>query len=348
MTPPVRYHRRSRGAHQPLLGITIGDFNGIGPETALRGILSDSVHAICHPILIGPIDVYSWYARNLRLPLRFKEIDELPALTQSGWIPVLRTGREFFINPEPGKLSATAGVCAAQAIRTAVQLCRRNMIDAFVTSPVSKEGLHLAGLKYPGQTEMISALSGAKHGVMLLVAGRMRVALATIHLPLRDVPASITRARLRRTLTILSRTLKQDFGIQRPSIAVLGLNPHAGEHGLLGAEEDRVISPAITWARSRGIRAEGPFAADGFFGTGRHQDYDAILAMYHDQGLIPLKMEGFHGGVNYTAGLPIIRTSPDHGTAFSLAGRGIANPSSFIEAIRLASSIVAHRRKHTP
>jgi 4-hydroxythreonine-4-phosphate dehydrogenase len=190
---------------------------------------------------------------------------------------------------------------------------------------------------------MLAALTGVPRALMLMLSGTLRVGLATVHIPLRRVPSAITVAGLSETLRIFGRSLRADFGILRPSIAVLGLNPHAGEHGLLGNEERRVIVPAMRRVRVPGVTIEGPFPADGFFGSGAPGSYDGVLAMYHDQGLVPLKLSGFKAAVNFTAGLPIVRTSPGHGTAYDIAGRGLADPGATVESILAAASIITHR-----
>jgi 4-hydroxythreonine-4-phosphate dehydrogenase len=214
-----------------------------------------------------------------------------------------------------------------------------------VTAPVSKEAMRAGGYPWPGQTEMIASFCRVREFAMLLVTPEMRVAPATTHLPLRAVSKMITRERISTKLSVIHRCLRQDFRIRSPRIAVLGLNPHAGENGEIGTEELSQIIPAIRKAKYGGMRVRGPFPADAFFGTHAYRDYDAVLAMYHDQGLVPLKMSGIEKGVNFTAGLPLIRTSPDHGTAFDIAGRGIANPSSMVEAVKLAAAIANNRMK---
>ncbi len=212
-----------------------------------------------------------------------------------------------------------------------------------MTAPVSKEAMFRSGYRYPGQTEFLAKRSGSRESAMMLVAGGFRIALATVHLPLKWVSKALTVDLIMQKLRVIDTSLRRDFAIKRPKIALLGLNPHAGESGHIGTEEIFTIRPAIERARRNGIRADGPFPADGFFGAAAFRSYDAVLAMYHDQGLIPLKMTAFSSGVNFTSGLPIVRTSPDHGTAFDIAGRGVADPGSMIEAIKLAASVIKNR-----
>jgi 4-hydroxythreonine-4-phosphate dehydrogenase len=242
-----------------------------------------------------------------------------------------------------GRLSAKAGKIAGAALTQAIQLARQKKAHAIVTAPVSKQALDLAGYHYPGQTEMLAEGFGVSDFAMMLVAGEFRVAVATTHLPLRQVPAALSQELILSRLRVLQHDLQTRFRIASPCLAVTGLNPHAGEGGLLGEEEQTIIAPAIQQARNEGIAAEGPFSADALFGQVKKKKYDAYLAMYHDQGLIPLKMFGFGRAVNYTAGLPIVRTSPDHGTAFDIAGKGFADPASMVEALRLVTTLLTSK-----
>jgi 4-hydroxythreonine-4-phosphate dehydrogenase len=330
---------------KPAILITMGDYNGIGPEVALKSVSSPLVRSICRPFLVGSLDVFDYYARRLRLPARLAAVDGMTTKTPRGFIPVLRSGKGAIGRIRPGSISAASGKRSAGALERAAALCLAGDADGMVTAPVSKEAMFRSGYPYPGQTEFVAIRSKARSHAMILVAGRFRVALATIHIPLAQVPRALSMRKIAGKLRLVDATLRRDFAIRAPRIAVLGLNPHAGENGHIGKEELRVIIPAIRSARRRGIRAEGPFPSDGFFGSGGHRSFDAVLAMYHDQGLIPLKMAGFNAGVNFTAGLEIVRTSPDHGTAFDIAGKGIADPGSMIEAIRLAASIILNRRR---
>jgi 4-hydroxythreonine-4-phosphate dehydrogenase len=213
-----------------------------------------------------------------------------------------------------------------------------------VTAPVSKETMRQAGYDFPGQTEMVTKLSDSQGSIMIMVSGFARIALATIHIPISEVSRSITKGGLVERLSVFNASIKDDFGVKAPKIAVLGLNPHAGENGYIGSEEIETIRPAVEEINLMKIDARGPFPADAFFGTYRDGMFDGIFAMYHDQGLIPLKMRSFSTGINFTAGIDIIRTSPDHGTAFDIAGKGIANPSSTIEAIKLALDVSKSRK----
>ncbi|MGE5313608.1 MAG: 4-hydroxythreonine-4-phosphate dehydrogenase PdxA [Acidobacteriota bacterium] len=327
------------------LAFTIGDFNGIGPEIILKSITHASFNPDIQPVLLGSAEIFDYYAQRLKLPLKFERVESVPSKTQPDVIPVIDTFPVSVKNIQIGKIAPDAGKCAGTAIERAVQLCLKDQADGIVTAPVSKEALHYAGYNFPGQTEMLAMFSRSSRVTMMLIAKNVRVGLVTIHVPIADVAQNIFQERIIEKLETINESLKNDFAIGTPSIAVLGLNPHAGENGTIGREEKEIIIPAIAKARLRGISAEGPFAADGFFGTKKEKKFDAVLAMYHDQGLIPLKMTGFHEGVNFSAGLKIVRTSPDHGTAFDLAGKGKANPQSMLSAVSCACTIISNRKK---
>lgn len=322
----------------------MGDFNGIGPEVILKSITSRDVKKICIPVLVGSLDVFQHYARRFRVRVNFQEVHADIRSDDSTILSVVNTHPSAQLKIQPGKMTTEAGSRAGAAVTAAVKLCTNGDVHAMVTGPVSKTSLTEAGYNFAGQTEMIAKLSGSSTATMMLVAGNFRVGLATVHVPVMLISRQITRKLIVDRLRTIHSSLIKDFNIRKPRIGVLGLNPHAGEDGLLGSEELTTIGPAIKLARKGKIRAEGPFPADGFFGTHSHENYDAVLAMYHDQGLIPLKINSFEIGVNYSAGLSVVRTSPAHGTAFAIAGKGIANPGSMIEAIKLAVSIVHNRR----
>ncbi len=330
---------------KPLIAVTLGDFNGIGPEIVLKGLRSPAIQKACIPMVIGSTDVLEFYAHSMRLKIHFKEIDTLPDRSSSDNIHVFHLRK--FQKPviRPGIISEEAGDYSAEAIEIAAELCKQKVVDGMVTAPISKETLHLAGYRFPGQTEMLAKICNADEVLMMLIANKLRVGLATIHLAMNKVPKTLSKELIAGKLSLIHSSLRKDFGIRHPKIAVIGLNPHAGENGAMGNEEIEIIEPAIRIAKRKGIYIDGPFSSDGFFGRHTYKNYDAVLAMYHDQGLIPLKMMGFNIGVNYTAGLPIVRTSPDHGTAFDITGKGIANPSSMIEAIKLAVKIIHNRKR---
>ncbi len=330
---------------KPVIAITIGDFNGIGPEVTLKSIVSKEIQKSIQPVLVGSLEIYRYYAKLLKIDCDFVPVDSVKSKIIPGTIPVITVQSVTAKNIQFGKNSPDAGVCAGIAIERAIKMCLDKEVDAMVTAPVSKEALHFAGYNFPGQTEMLAMLTRSDRVTMMLLSSTMRVALATVHIPLKQVSENLFLDRIVEKLDTVHRSLKSDLGIAKPSIAVLGLNPHAGENGAIGTEERETIIPGIKKAQEKGINASGPFPADGFFASGAYKNYDAILAMYHDQGLIPLKMSGFDEGVNFSAGLKIIRTSPDHGTAFDLAGKNKANPGSMISALKLAASIIEQRKK---
>ncbi|MDE3058008.1 MAG: 4-hydroxythreonine-4-phosphate dehydrogenase PdxA [Bacteroidota bacterium] len=333
---------------KPRIGITIGDFNGIGPEVILKSLASARVRKTISPVLIGSAEIFKFYNKKFKTKIDLKVVSTPSDNTAQGEIPVVNVYNGTEKNIQLGKTAPDAGVCAGIALERTVQFCLQKQLDAMVTGPTSKEALHYAGYNFPGQTEMLAMFSRSERVTMMLIAKTLRVGLVTIHVPIRQVAENIFLERVVEKLETVAFSLKNDFGISAPNIAVLGLNPHAGENGAIGSEEKEIIRPAIEKARTKGINASGPFAADGFFATLKpppKADYDAVLAMYHDQGLIPLKMQGFRDGVNYSAGLKIIRTSPDHGTAYNIAGKGVADPGSMLAAIDLAQTIVTNRQK---
>lgn len=330
----------------PTLAITIGDFNGVGPEVTLKSIGHPAVRRVCRVVLVGPAEAFGVYAAKLRIPLHLTPFDGTTPSPPS--YSLLESSSHSTRHIVPGKLSRRAGEAAVAAIASAVKAARAGIVDGIVTAPVSKQALHLAGARFPGQTEMVQRLSGSSRVAMMLVSDTMRVGLATIHIPLCEVARTVTREHLRERIDIIYSALQRDWRIRRPKIAVLGLNPHASEGGDIGNEDPTIVSPVIKECRKKGMNIEGPFPADAFFGLYKQGMYDGIVAMYHDQGLIPLKMSSFGKAVNISAGLDIVRTSPDHGTAFDIAGKGIANPGSMIAAITLAALVVRNRRKAKP
>ncbi len=329
---------------KPIIAITIGDFNGIGPEVALKAAAHPIVRKISTPLLVGPLSVFEHVRSDLKLRMKLEK-SSLP-LIKSSITPVLDTGDGIWADVDYGKATKTAGRNAGVAIERAVEMCLKVHTNAMVTAPVSKEALNLAGYNFPGQTEMIALLSRSRRVAMMLVSDEMRVGLVTIHVGIKSVADNLTKEKVVEKISTVNDSLKKDFRIKRPHIAILALNPHAGEKGLMGHEDDELVAPAVDEVKSKGIDANGPFSADAFFGKQAHKDYDAIVAMYHDQGLIPLKMSSFGKGVNFSAGLNIIRTSPDHGTAYDIAGKGKASISSMVEAIKLAVSIWGNWQRH--
>jgi 4-hydroxythreonine-4-phosphate dehydrogenase len=329
----------TRGKLQPMkkLAITMGDPGGVGPEIIIRALASEEVRALCTAIVIGDRAVIEEALRLVDLPLRLRIIGSPDESNPSaGVVELIDVGalNEF----GKGKPTAEGGKACAVYIRTAVKLALDKKVDGIVTAPISKEALKMAGMKWPGHTEMLAELTGTDNYAMVLAGGPLRVILVTIHTSLKSVPALITRESVLRTIRLALRACRM-FGFENPRIGVAGLNPHAGEAGIFGDEEVREIIPAVEDAGRDGIPVSGPFPPDTIFNKAYKGDFDMVVCMYHDQGLIPLKMIAFDKGVNVTVGLPIIRTSPDHGTAYDIAWQGVANPSSMIEAIRVAAGM---------
>ncbi len=319
------------------LALTMGDPGGVGPEIIIRALASEEVRELCTAIVIGDRSVTEEALRLVDLPLRLRIIESPdeshPSADVVELIDVGALG-EF----EKGRATAEGGRACAAYVRKAVKLALDKKVDGIVTAPISKEALKMAGMKWPGHTEMLAELTGTDDYAMVLAGGPLRVILVTIHTSLKSVPALITRANVLRTIRLALKACRM-FGIELPRIGVAGLNPHAGEAGIFGDEEAREIIPAVEAAGKYGIPVAGPFPPDTIFHRAYKGDFDMVVCMYHDQGLIPLKMIAFDKGVNVTVGLPIIRTSPDHGTAYDIAWQGVANPSSMIEAIRVAAGM---------
>ncbi len=323
---------------RPLIAITQGDPAGIGPEVTLRAVARPSLRRRMAPLLVGDVDVFADAARRLRLPLRLVPSASGEAVP-AGAIPVLRVTSLARRDRLPRRPTAAGGDSAYRAIIAAVGAVRGGRAAAMVTAPISKENLVAAGHHFPGHTELLAELGEARAVRMMMAAADLRVVLATTHVPLRAVPELLTRSLVLDTIVIADEALRRHFGIKRPRLAVCGLNPHAGEGGLFGNEDDRIIRPAIAAASERRIRAAGPLPADTVFARVHQGEFDAAIAMYHDQGLGPFKLLHFADGVNVTLGLPFVRTSPDHGTAFDIAGRNRADPASMIAAIEMAARL---------
>ncbi len=328
---------------KPRIAVSMGDFNGIGPEVILKAFkhidFTDSI-----PVLIGHADVFQFYDRQVNSGLSFNGITTMDLLSdEAGMINIINITNEQPVSPVPGVIESTAGSLSMLAVKTGIDLCLSGDTDAIVTAPISKEAIHKAGYHYPGHTEFLAEKSSTETVQMILVNEALRVALATIHIPVKDIPSYLTTGLIDKQIGLLDHCLKSDFGIHNPHIAVLGLNPHAGDGGVIGTEEPEIIQPAIDAAAGRNIRVKGPFPADGFFGNQTYKNYDAILAMYHDQGMIPFKTLSFGSGVNFTAGLPFIRTSPDHGTGYDIAGKNRASELSFKAAYDLAVYMVLNK-----
>ena len=330
---------------KPRIAISLGDPNGIGPEVTLKSLQDSRLLKYVDPVIIGDANVLNTHLEHLQLrDLDIRVVRDL-ADTAPGdqVITVLDIGDGAETNVAFGEITEAAGALSMKAVERAVDLCMENVVDAMVTAPISKEAISMAGYQNRGHSGFIARRTNSKSHTMMMVSEELRVGLVTEHVPIWDVPKKITKEAILERVNIMSNSLINDFAVDRPRIAILGLNPHAGDGGLLGREEQDTIMPAIEASCEQGHLVFGPFPADGFFAVGGFRNYDAILAMYHDQGLIPFKTIAFGHGVNYTAGLPIVRTSPDHGTAFNIAGKGEASPASMRSAIYLALDIVRQR-----
>jgi 4-hydroxythreonine-4-phosphate dehydrogenase len=327
------------------VGITHGDINGIGYEVIIKALTDIRMIELFTPIVYGHSRVASFYKKNLNAAeLNFNLVKDASQAHPKRCNIVNCTENDLQI--EVGKSTTIAGEAAYQALEMAVNDLKNDWIDVLVTAPINKQNIQSAQFDFPGHTEYLSTRFGNNEPLMLMVWNTLRVGTLTGHIPLEEVPSKIHPELIVKKLQILNQSLINDFGILKPKIAVLGLNPHAGDGGLLGNEENDVIIPALKKIKKeQGILAYGPFPADGFFGSGSWKKYDAVLAMYHDQGLAPFKSLAFEGGVNFTAGLPIVRTSPAHGTAYDLAGKNEASEEAFRQAIYLAIDIIRNRRQ---
>jgi len=329
----------------PTIIISMGDPAGIGPEIIIKALAERETFALCRPIVLGDEGIFSFTTQWMGVPLMIKKIkspDEgafVPGILNL--IPLTDISLEEVHLGFPQK---KCGKAVYRYIERGVEMVQDGIADALVTAPISKEVLNEAGYPFPGHTELLAALTGAQGYVMMLAGSRLRVALVTTHLPLSKVPSSLTIRKIRQTIVTTSEGLRDYFGIRVPRLAVAALNPHAGERGLFGSEEREIISPAIEECRGEGINVYGPFPADSLFFKASQGEYDVVIAMYHDQGLIPLKLMHFRDGVNITLGLPIIRTSVDHGTGYDIAGKGLADPTSLINAIRVAAEMATVKK----
>ncbi|MCD8385430.1 MAG: 4-hydroxythreonine-4-phosphate dehydrogenase PdxA [Bacteroidales bacterium] len=327
------------------VGITHGDINGIGYEVLLKTLEDNRMLELCTPVVYGSAKIAAFYRKLLDFPqVPFTQVKGGEEIVDGVNNIINVVGED--VKVEPGTSSEVGGQAAFASLERAVADLKEGHIDVLVTSPINKRNIQSENFKFPGHTEYLEATIGdGSQALMVLCAKDLRVALVTTHLPIKDVPAAITKEEILNKLRIFNRSLIRDFGIEAPRIAVLSLNPHAGEDGLLGTEEKDVIIPAIEEAKQQGILAFGPYAPDGFFGAGRFVKFDGILAMYHDQGLAPFKALAMDAGVNFTAGLPYVRTSPDHGTGYDITGRGEASPESMREAIYSAIDIFRNRQR---
>ncbi|MDR4482390.1 MAG: 4-hydroxythreonine-4-phosphate dehydrogenase PdxA [Nitrospirales bacterium] len=332
---------------KPLLAITMGDPAGIGPEIIVKALQLPKIWQVCRPLVIGSRTILEYTAQSLGaslvlVPVSGHESSSDSRMFRRGSLPVLDPFSGSVRPVRLGRVTARSGDMAVTCIQTAVRLAQAGCVQGIVTAPINKHAIQLAGHTYPGHTEMLADLTNAKESGMMIVGGPLKILFATTHLALRDVPKVLTSTTILRAIRLAHQGLTRVFRIRKPRIGVAGLNPHAGENGLFGDEEGRLIRPAIRQAKKQGIACTGPHPADTLFGKAVRGSFDGIVALYHDQGLIPLKTVAFGHCVNITVGLPIIRTSVDHGTAYDIAGQGKADPTSLVEALTMAAKLATH------
>jgi 4-hydroxythreonine-4-phosphate dehydrogenase len=327
---------------KPRIGITLGDLNGIGPEVVIKALADTRLLSIVTPVVYGSSRVISFYKKLLNI----EEFNYTQVKTKGQFafksINVVNCWEDN-IEINPGKATKEGGKAALVALKCACEELKEGHLDALVTAPLDKSLVHSEEFPFKGHTEYLTQFFGSSNSLMFMISESLRVGLVTEHVPLQQVTSLITKDRVEGKLAVMENSLKKDFGIAKPRIAVLGLNPHAGDNGLIGQEDEQILKPIVNEWRNKGKLVFGPFPADGLFGSSQYTKYDGILAMYHDQGLIPFKAIAFENGINFTAGLSVVRTSPDHGTAFGISGKNQASEVSLREAIYRAGDIFRQR-----
>jgi 4-hydroxythreonine-4-phosphate dehydrogenase len=329
---------------KPKIGISIGDINGIGLEVVLKTFAQSKIFDQCTPVLYGNTKVVSYHKNIIEGDVALQSMRTAERLN-SHKLNVVNVWEDV-VNITLGKATDVGGKQAILSLERAVQDLQAGHIDALVTAPINKEAMKLADFPFPGHTEYLARELGRGETLMMMVHDTLRVGLVTNHVPIGEVADHITKKKIIGKLKVFEESLRMDFGLERPLIAVLGLNPHAGDGGVIGKEDEEIVRPAIVELKKSGMLVHGPFPADGFFGAGQFSKFDGVLAMYHDQGLVPFKTLAFGGGVNFTAGLTHVRTSPDHGTAYDIAGENKADPGSFRQALYLAIDTYRQRSSH--
>ena len=324
------------------VGITHGDINGVGYEVILKTFSDPTMLELCTPVIYGSPKVAAYHRKAMEIPTNFSIVNTAED-AQDGRVNVVNCIEEE-LKVELSKPTPEAGKAALTALEKALADYRAGLFDVLVTAPINKHTIQSDTFHFPGHTEYIEERVGdGQKALMILLKGDFRVALVTGHVPVRDIPGMLTQELIMEKMEIFHQSLKKDFGIDNPRIAVFSLNPHAGDHGLLGTEEEEIIIPAMKEMIAKGVQCFGPYPADGFMGSGNYTHFDGILAMYHDQGLAPFKALAMDEGVNFTAGLPIVRTSPAHGTAYDIAGKGVASEDSFRQAVYVAMDVFRNR-----
>lgn len=330
---------------KPIIGISCGDLNGIGTEIIIKTFSDSRILDICTPVIFASNKIFNFYKKMFGdQNFNYQSTKELNRVNLKQ-VNVFHCWEEDVVI-NPGQLNETGGRYAVKSLLAATDALKKNAIDGLVTAPIHKKNTQSAEFNFTGHTPFLKKFFNAKDVVMLLFAGDFRMGLLTEHIPVSEIAANLSKDAILSKLNILSDSLKRDFGIDKPKIAVLGLNPHAGDEGLIGKEEESIIRPAVKEAKQNNMLVIGPYSADAFFARHYHTRFDAVLAMYHDQGLIPFKAIASGEGVNFTAGLPCVRTSPDHGTAFDIAGKGIADESSFRTAVFECVDIIKRRHAY--
>ena len=329
---------------KPKIGITLGDLNGIGPEVVIKALADHRLLSMITPIVYGSTRVLSYYRKLMNLEeLNYSQVKTKGQFLSKS-INVVNCWEDA-IEITPGQPSKQTAHAAYLCLKKVVEESKEGLIDGFVTGPIDKNTIHSEEFPYRGHTEYLTEAFEAGQSLMLMVGNQLKVGLVTEHVPVKEIASFITKERVELKIRLLEMSLKKDFLISKPKIAVLGLNPHAGDEGLLGTEENEIIRPVIAELKNKGKVIFGPFPADGFFASGQYTKYDGILAMYHDQGLVAFKTLAFDDGVNFTAGLSVVRTSPDHGTAYNIAGKNLADESSMRQAIYMACDIVKNQQE---
>lgn len=330
---------------RPRIGITLGDINGVGPEVVIKSLADNRLLNMITPVIYGSSKILSFYKKQLNMEeFSYSQVRN-PGQYTAKQVNIVNTWDET-LEAHPGKASKDSGRAALQALQQAATDLKDGLLDALVTAPIDKSTIHSEEFPFKGHTEFLAGFFNVKNHLMLLTSDTLRVGLVTEHVPISQVASLITRERVEAKFKALESSLKKDFGINKPRIAILGLNPHAGDNGLIGEEDEKILKPLINDLKNQGKIVYGPLPADGFFAAGGYLKYDGILAMYHDQGLAPFKSIAFDSGVNFTAGLPVVRTSPDHGTAYAIAGKNQADERSMRQAIY--SAIDIFKRRHEP
>jgi 4-hydroxythreonine-4-phosphate dehydrogenase len=324
------------------VGITSGDLNGIGYEIIIKSLADQRMCELFTPVVYGTSKAASYHRKTLNInEFNFNIIRKADQASPKK--PNMVNLKDEEVKIDLGLATVESGEMAFLALEAAVEDLKRNHINVLVTAPINKHAIRQAGFEFPGHTEYLAARFEAADHLMIMVSGKMRMGIVTGHLPIREVADKISKDLVMKKTKTFHDSLVRDFNISKPKIALLGLNPHAGENGMIGEEETNIISPVVNELFQEGMLVYGPFPADGFFGSSNYREFDGILAMYHDQGMLPFKTLSFESGVNFTAGLPIVRTSPAHGTAYELAGKDMASPDSFREALYLACDIFRNR-----